>query len=77
MIDSSDAGFDIEKAFAAYSTGEMPKTELEKLTGLWFGDILLELGKRNLPLPRFSSFHTYTPEQKALYDKVFMSSKDD
>ncbi|OYY50006.1 MAG: hypothetical protein B7Y48_03985 [Methylophilales bacterium 28-44-11] len=74
MIDSPDADFDIEKALAAYSAGEMPRTELEELTGLWFGEILFELAKRNLPLPRFSSVHTYTPEQKALYDKLFGSS---
>ena len=73
MIDSGDADFDIDKALAAYSAGEMPRTKLEELTGLWFGDVLLELAKRNLHLPRFSSFHTYTPEQKALYDKIFMS----
>ncbi len=73
MIHSPDPDFDIEKSLAAYSAGEMPRTELEELTGLWFGEILLELAKRNLP----SSVHNYTPEQKALYDKLFGSSKDD
>ena len=77
MIDSEDKDFDIEKAFAAYSAGQMRRTELEELTGLWFGDILLELAKHNHPLPRFSSFANYTTEQKALYDKIFGISKDD
>ena len=77
MTNSPDADFDIEKALAVYSAGELPRTELGELTGLWFGEILLELAKRNLPLPRFSSFANYTTEQKALYDKIFGSSKDD
>lgn len=73
MTDSPDADFDIEKALAAYSEGEMPRTELEEITDLWFGDILFELAKRNLPLTRFSSFHAYTKKQKELYDKIFLS----
>ncbi|MHB8914871.1 MAG: hypothetical protein ACYC4K_03550 [Thiobacillus sp.] len=62
---------EIGEAHAAYSAGKMSRTELESATGLWFGDVLLELGKRNLPLPRFDPSVQYTPEQKELHEKLF------
>ena len=60
-----------KKALPAYSSGEISRTELEKTTGLWFGEILLELAKLELPLPRFSAYSRYTPEQKKLHDEFF------
>ena len=62
---------DTKKALIAYSSGEISRTELENLTGLWFGDVLLELAKLELPLPRFNSSSRYTPEQKKLHDELF------
>ena len=34
-----------KKALAPYSSGEISRTELESKTGLWFGEVLLELAK--------------------------------
>ena len=62
---------DTKKALTAYSAGKMSRTELEDFTGLWFGDVLLELAKLELPLPRYNSSSRYTPEQKEMYDELF------
>ena len=32
-----------KKALTAYSSGEISRTELESKTGLWLGEVLLEL----------------------------------
>jgi hypothetical protein len=62
---------DFDEALSAYSAGIMSRSELEKLTGLWFGNVLLELAKRELPLPRYAPSIRYTPEQKQMYEKLF------
>jgi hypothetical protein len=53
-----------------YSDGTMSRKELQKATGLWFGDILLGLSELNLPLPRFDSRKILTPEQKELFAQL-------
>lgn len=42
----------LDKLLMAYSSGKIDRRTLEEKTGLWFGEILEELGKRGLQLPR-------------------------
>lgn len=60
-----------DKLFEAYSSGKIPRRILEEKTGLWFGEILQELGKRGLSLPRVDSTVYYNSRQMALYNSIF------
>lgn len=61
----------LDTLLAQYSSGAIGRRELERDSGLWFGDILAELAKRGLPLPRVDSTMHFNVAQQALYDKVF------
>ena len=65
----------IGEAMKAYSSGVITHRELEDQTGLWFEDILGELCKRGLPLPRVDSTVHYNKKQMALYTSVFRTPK--
>jgi hypothetical protein len=76
MTSSSDNRKDmddplIDELMKAYSSGAITHRELEAQTGLWFGDVLGELGKRGLPLPRVDSTVHYNEKQMAVYKSVF------
>lgn len=60
----------LDEALTEYSAGKISRHELESRTGLWFGDVLLEMAKRNLQLPRFNPFERYSPQQKAIYAQL-------
>ncbi|MDN8617997.1 hypothetical protein [Variovorax ginsengisoli] len=53
---------------ARYAGGTMTSRELSSATGLTFGEILVELGKRNLALPRVSAERT--PAQDSLLERA-------
>ncbi|MDP2783003.1 MAG: hypothetical protein Q8O38_00215 [Sulfurimicrobium sp.] len=57
--------------FEAYSAGRMTRRALEDETGLWFGEVLAEMGKRGLPLPRVDSTVHLNSKQLALHDAIF------
>jgi predicted transcriptional regulator len=65
----------IDELMKAYSAGAMTHRELEEQTGLWFGDVLGELGKRGLPLPKTDSTVHYNEKQMALYESIFRAQK--
>jgi len=62
---------DKDDPIVAYAAGAITHFELEDKTGLWFGDVLIELGKRGLQLPRFDTTAHYNEKQKALYNSIF------
>jgi hypothetical protein len=62
---------DIDQLLAAYSDGRMSRRELEQATGLWFGEILSELARCRLPLPRVDTRVHFNQEQRRLFQQVF------
>jgi hypothetical protein len=62
---------ELEPLLAQYSLGALSRNELERASGLWFGDILAALARRGLPLPRVDSSVHFNPAQQALYERVF------
>lgn len=61
----------LDKMLAEYSGGVISRKELEEATGLWFGEILTEMAKRNLSLPKVDTRLTYNEKQMALFNKIF------
>lgn len=61
----------LDQLLAAYSSGRMSRRALEKATGWWFGDILSELTRRGLPLPRVDSRVHFSEAQRRLFERVF------
>jgi hypothetical protein len=55
----------------AYAAGNISRRGVEEVTGLWFGDILAELGCRGLQLPLFDSRALLNEKQLALYNTIF------
>jgi hypothetical protein len=60
---------------ASYSTGNMTRQTLEEKTGLWFSEVLLELGKHGLPLPRVDSSMHLNRAQLALQHAIFSEAQ--
>lgn len=54
----SESPSKLDMLLARYASGTMTSRELAGATGLAFGEILVELGKRNLALPRVSAQRT-------------------
>jgi prevent-host-death family protein len=52
-----------------YSSGAISWHQVSDETGAAFGDLLIELGRQNLQLPRVAA--KKRPEQQALLDEVF------
>ena len=65
----SDA--DLDRLLAEYSCGSLLRTDLERATGLWFGEILTEMAKRGLALPKVDSRIHYNEAQMALFNNIF------
>jgi hypothetical protein len=61
----------LDQVLAAYSQGKMSRKELERATGLWFGEILVELARCRLPLPRVDTRVHFNEAQHLLYRRVF------
>ena len=58
----------LDKLIELYAAGSMTGAELESTTGLAFGEVLVELGKRGLALPRVSPDRR--PDQDALFERA-------
>ena len=58
----------LDLLLAQYAGGTLTSRELSHATGLAFGEILVELGKRNLPLPRVCAERT--PAQDSLLERA-------
>ena len=63
----------LDTMLAEYSTGAVSRKELEEATGLWFGEILVELSKRGLTLPRVDAAQKFNEKQRALFDRIFQA----
>ncbi|MBV6320987.1 hypothetical protein [Duganella violaceipulchra] len=61
----------LEQLLAAYSEGRISRRELEQSSGLWFGEILNELARRGLPLPRVDSRLHFNEAQRNVFERVF------
>jgi hypothetical protein len=64
-------GQELDQLLRAYSEGKAGRRELELATGLWFGEILAELARRGLPLPRIDTRAHFNAAQQRLYEQVF------
>lgn len=62
---------ELDPLLAAYSEGRMSRRELERATGLCFGEILSELARCQLRLPRFDSRVHFNEAQRRLFERVF------
>lgn len=62
---------DRDVLLSAYSDGKINRQVVEAATGLWFGEILIELGKRGLPPPRVDSTVHFNARQRELYQRIF------
>jgi hypothetical protein len=65
------AGQELDQLLRAYSEGKTGRRELEHATGLWFGEVLAELARRGLPLPRVDTRVHFNEAQRRLYEQVF------
>lgn len=70
-IPSADLVSQQDQLFKAYSTGQITRRILEEETGLWFGEILAEMGKHGLSLPKVDSHMHLNSHQLALYGAIF------
>lgn len=61
----------LNEVLEAYSAGTMTRRNVEEATGLWFSDLLSELGRRNLPLPRVDSTVHLNENQRTLFNTIF------
>jgi hypothetical protein len=61
----------LDQMLAEYSSGKLSRRELERATGLWFGEILSELARLSLPLPRVDTRTHFNEAQRQLFTKVF------
>ncbi len=61
----------IDKILSDYSSGNVTHRNIEELTGLWFSDILAELKRRGLALPKVDSKVHYNEKQLSLYNSIF------
>ncbi len=71
MKTDNAVGQELEQLLRAYSEGKSGRRELEQATGLWFGEILAELARRRLPLPRVDTRMHFNEAQRRLYEQVF------
>lgn len=69
----SESPSKLDMLLARYASGTMTWRELAGATGLAFGEILVELGKRNLALPRVSAQRT--PAQDSLLERALRGSE--
>jgi hypothetical protein len=58
----------IDQVLASYAAGALSWREISDSTGLAYGEVLVELGKRNLALPRV--FPESRPVQDALFERA-------
>lgn len=58
----------VELLLGLYAKGTLTWRELSRSTGLAYGEVLIELGKRGLALPRVSPKRR--PEQDALFERA-------
>ncbi|OUM00102.1 type II toxin-antitoxin system Phd/YefM family antitoxin [Variovorax sp. JS1663] len=63
----------LELILGLYAKGTVTWAELARSTGLAYGEVLVELGKRGLPLPRVSPKRR--PEQDALFEQALSGGK--
>jgi hypothetical protein len=64
----------LAERFSLYSTGHLSRKDLEKETGLDFGDIIVEMRRLGLPLPRYDNRADFNDREKELYRKIFKGS---
>lgn len=55
----------------SYASGKIARHNVEEATGLWFSDILAELGRRGLQLPKVDTRAHLNDKQLVLYNTIF------
>lgn len=61
----------LDSLLAAYSAGRVSRRELERATGLWFGEVLSEMAVCHLPLPRVDTRTHFNEAQQRVFEQVF------
>lgn len=76
VVEVSNEAARLDKVFADFANGLITRDQIAEQTGIsWFGDVLEELGKRGLSLPRTDCSIYYNDKQKAIYDEIFSPVK--
>jgi hypothetical protein len=55
----------------SYASGKITRRNVEEASGLWFSDILEELGRRGLELPKVDTRVHLNDKQLALFNTIF------
>ena len=61
----------LDEILNSYTSGKIARRSVEEATGLWFSDILEELGRRGLHLPKVDTRVHLNDKQLALYNTIF------
>jgi prevent-host-death family protein len=61
----------LDEIINSYASGKITRRNVEEATGLWFSDILEELGRRGLQLPKVDTITHLNDKQLALYNTIF------
>lgn len=61
----------LDEILNSYTSGKIARRSVEEATGLWFSDILEELGRRSLHLPKVDTRVHLNDKQLALYNTIF------
>ena len=61
----------LDEIINSYASGKMTRRNVEEATGLWFSDILEELERRGLQLPKVDTRTHLNDKQLALYSIIF------
>lgn len=59
----------LQALLADFSAGKLSRSQLIEASGLSFEELLAELGKAGLPLPKVRTVERATPEQKKQYEE--------
>ena len=61
----------LDELLNSYASGKITRRNVEEASGLWFSDILEELGRRGLELPRVDTRVHLNDKQLALFNAIF------
>ncbi len=62
----------LDELLNSYASGNITRRNIEEATGLWFSDILEELGRRGLQLPKVDTRIHYNDKQLMLFNTIFI-----
>ena len=61
----------LDELLKSYASGKITRRNVQEASGLWFSDILEELGRRGLVLPKVDTRVHLNDKQLALFNTIF------